>query len=196
MRRPAQSPPSLVTNRDMRYKQLDTRGHCFFHPCRFIHLFVLPCLVQETVLEWRYPEAHTSAKGDEYMHVLVTSPTHFIQSPSQVYCTLIHTVVSVCTIFEIPYPTSSHEKRDVISLFCFLFHICWVCFWRWCLRRLTCLFKTGCCSPSNSRRTPSYLASSPMHFARTSKRKKSCRKHNKQNKMRLLVRAFAVFLTR
>ena len=33
----------------------------------------------------------------------------------------------------------------------------------------TCLFRTGCWSPSKSRRTPSYLASSPIHFARKSK---------------------------
>lgn len=35
----------------------------------------------------------------------------------------------------------------------------------------TCLLRTGCCSPSKSRRTPSYLASSPIHFPKTSKNK-------------------------
>lgn len=33
---------------------------------------------------------------------------------------------------------------------------------------LTCLLRTGCCSPSKRRRTPSYLASSPIHFPKRS----------------------------
>lgn len=35
----------------------------------------------------------------------------------------------------------------------------------------TCLLSTGCCSPSKRRRTPSYLASSPIHFPRKSEDK-------------------------
>lgn len=37
-----------------------------------------------------------------------------------------------------------------------------------CVCLFTCLFKTGCCNPSKRRRTPSYLASSPMHFPKKS----------------------------
>lgn len=49
-----------------------------------------------------------------------------------------------------------------------------------CVHVCTCLLRTGCCSPSNRRRTPSYLASSPMHFPTKSKHKRQMNNYSQR----------------
>ena len=117
--------------------------------------FSLPCWVQGTVPEWWCPIAHMWAEED----IEQTD-----DEGHSVTASLSSLFVVLRNLLFKQWLTQNTERRTTGSWLLSCAEA-----WKRGVCVCTCLLRTGCCSPSNRRPMPPYLASSPIHFPSKSK---------------------------